>query len=205
MQGNSAERKMNIRKVFFGLTLVLSILVGTITPLYHEWLFDKTEVGVTLPENWKRMSVQEKLDSLDGLLSKNATFYLVSKIRQLDIRRQLTKMIVDKEDDVLREGCKYSFGFRFYVGWEALGLLGLLAFASVWAIYGSVRVVTLLIPSTPLIRFPSPALRGRAESLNFPMWREPAGFASVRITLFRFLALEERPQRPRKPAAVWID
>ncbi len=196
---------MNVRKDFFRFTLVLSILVGIIIPLGHEWFFGKSEVDVTLPENWKRMSIQEKLNSLDGLLSKNTTFFLVSKIRQLNIRRQLTKMIIDKEDDVLREGCKYSFGFRFYVGWEALGLLGLVVFVSVWAIYGSVRVVTLLIPSAPLIHFPSPALRERVESLNLPVWREPAGLASVRITLFGFLALEERPKRPRKPGAVWID
>jgi hypothetical protein len=29
--------------------------------------------------------------------------------------------------------------------------------------------------------------------------------ASVKITLFYFLALEERPKRPEKPKAVWID
>lgn len=196
---------MNIRKVFLGLALVLSVLVGTITPLYHEWLFDKTEVDVTLPENWKRISVQEKLDSLDRLLSKNATFFLISKIRQLNIKRQLTKMIIDKEDDILRGGCQYRFAFRFFVGWEQLVLLGLVGFASVWIIYGSVRVLTLLIPSAPMIHFPSPALRGRVESLNFPMWREPAGLASVRITLFGFLALEERSKRPKKPGAVWVD
>ncbi len=196
---------MNVRKDFFRFTLLLSILVGIIIPLGHEWFFGKSEVDVTLPENWKRMSIQEKLNSLDGLLSKNATFFLVSKIRQLNIRRQLTKMIINKEDDLLRDGCRYSFGFRFYVGWEALGLLGLVGFVSVWVIYGSARVVTLLIPSAPLIHFPSPALGGRLESLNFPVWREPAGLASVRITLFGFLALEERPKRPKKPGAVWID
>jgi hypothetical protein len=196
---------MNIRKVFLGLTLVSSVLVGTITALYHERLFNKCEVDVTLPENWKRISVQEKLESLDRLLLKNATFPLVSEIRQLNIRKQLTKMIIDKEDDVLRGGRQYRFAFRFFVGWEELVLLGLLGFASVWVIYGSVRVLTLLIPSAPLRQFPSPALRERVESLNFPMWREPAGLASVRITLFGALALEERPKRLKKPAAVWID
>jgi hypothetical protein len=196
---------MNIRRVFLGLTLVLSVLVGTITPLYHEWLFDKCEVDVTLPENWKRISVQEKLDSLDRLLSRNATFPLVSKIRQLNIRRQLTKMIIDKEDDILRGGYQYRFAFRFFIGWEELVLLGLVGFASIWVIYGAVRVLTVLIPSAALRHFPSPALRRRAESLNFPMWPEPGGLASVRITLFGFLGLEERPQRPRRPAALWID
>jgi hypothetical protein len=196
---------MNIRKGFLGFTLVLSVLVGIITPLYHERIFDKCEVDVALPENWKRISVQERLDSLDRLLSKNAPFFLVSKIRQLNIRKQLTKMIIDKEDDILRGGRQYRFAFRFFVGWEELALLGLVGFASVWVIYGSVRVLTLLIPSAPLRHFPSPALRERVESLNFPMWREPAGLASVRITLFGVLALEERPKRLKKPAAVWID
>ena len=196
---------MNIRKVFLGLTLVLSVLVGTITPLCHERLFDKCEVDVTLPENWNRISVREKLDSLDRLLSKNAVFPLVLKIRQLNIRRQFRKIIVDQEDDILRGGYQYRFAFRFFIGWKELVLLGLVGFASVWVIYGSVRVLTLLIPSAPLRHLPSPALRERIESLNFPMWREPAGLASVRITLFGVLALEERPKRLKKPAAVWID
>jgi hypothetical protein len=168
---------MNTRKIFLGLTLVTSVLVGAMTALYHERLFNKCEVEVTLPENWKRISVQEKLDSLDGLLSKNATFPMVSEIRQLNIKRQFTKMIADQEDDILRAGRQYRFAFRFFVGWEELVLLGLIGFASVWVIYGSVRVFTLLIPSAPLKHFPSPALK------------EP----------------EERPKRLRKPAAVWID
>lgn len=196
---------MDVRKDFFRFTLVLSILVGIIIPLGHERFFGKSEVDVTLPENWKQMSIQEKLNSLDGLLSKNATFFLVSKIRQLNVRKQLTKMVINKEDDILRAGCQYRFAFRFYVGWEALGLLGLVGFVSVWVIYGSARVVTLLIPSAPLKHFPSPALRGRVESLNFPAMLEPEGLASVKTTLFGSLALEERPKRPRKPEAVWID
>jgi hypothetical protein len=196
---------MNIRKGFLGFTLIFSVLIGTITSLYHERIFGQCEVDVSLPENWKRISVQEKLDSLDRLLSKDATFFLVSRIRQLGIRRQLTKMIIDKEDDILRGGCQYRFAFRFFVGWEELVLLGLVGFASVWVIYGAVRVLTLLIPFAPLRHFPSPALRERAESLNFPMWHDPAGLASVRITLFGLLALEERPKRLKKPAAVWID
>jgi len=196
---------MNVRRVFLGLTLVLSVFVGTITALYHERLFNQCEVDVALPENWKRISVQEKLDSLDRLLSKNATFPLVSEIRQLNIKRQLTKMIVRQEDDILRGGRQYRFAFRFSVGWEELVLLGLIGFASVWVMYGSVRALTLLIPSAPLKHFPSPALRERLESLNFPMWPEPAGLASVRITLFGVPALEERPKRLKKPAAVWID
>jgi hypothetical protein len=195
---------MKLQKVFFRFILILSVLAGTIIPLCHEW-FDKSEVDVDLPQNWKRMSIKEKLDSLDGLLSKNATFYLLSKIKQLNIRRQLRKMIIDKEDEVLRDGLKYSFGFRFYVGWKELGLLGLVGFVSVWIIYGVVKVVILLIPSAPIIHFPSPPLTGRVESLNFPIWCGPLGLPSVRITLFGFLALEERPKRPKKPGAVWID
>ena len=135
---------MNIRKEFFRFTLVLSILVGIITPLCHEW-FDKSEVDVDLPENWKRMSIQEKLNNLDGLFSKNDTFFLLSKIKQLNIRRQFKKMIVDREDEVLRDGFRYHFGFRFFVGWKELGLMGLVGFASVWIIYAVVRVVTVLV------------------------------------------------------------
>jgi hypothetical protein len=196
---------MNIRKGFFRFTLVLSILVGTIPPLCHEWFFDKGEVDIDLPENWRRMSIQDKLNSLDGLLSKKAPFFLLSEIKQFNIRRQLRKMIVDKEDGVLRDGFKYRFSFRFYVGWEELGLLGGLGFASVWMIYACVRMVTPLIPYKPMIHFPSLPLRERVESLHFPMGCETGGLASVKITLFFFLALEERPKRPEKPRAVWID
>jgi hypothetical protein len=191
-------------KSFFRLTLVLSILVGTITPFCHEW-FDKSEVDVKLPENWKRISLQEKLNNVDEIFSKKATFLPLSKIKQLNIRRQFKKKIVDKEDEVLRDGFKYSFSFRFYVGWEELGLLGWVGFASVWIIYTVVRGATLLIPSAPILHFPSSPFPGRVESLHLPIWREPASFASVRITLFGFLALEERPPRPQKPGAVWID
>ena len=196
---------MNIRIGFLKFTLVLSILVGAITPICHEWFFDKNEIDVDLPENWKRMSTQEKLDSLGGLLSKDAPFFLLSEIKQLNIRKQLKKLIVDKEDEVLRDGFKYSFGFRFHLGWEELSLLGLAGFASVWIMYVSVRVIILLIPSAPIIHFPSPPLSDRIESLNFHMWSKPASLPSVKITLFGFLALVERPKRPGKPGAVWID
>jgi hypothetical protein len=196
---------MNLHKVFLGMTLVLSVLVGTVTPIYHERLFGQCEVDITLPENWKRISVQEKLDSLNRLLSKNATFPLVSEIRQINIRRQFTRIIADQEEDILKAGRQYRFAFRFSVGWKELVLLGLIGFASVWVIYGSVRALTLLVPFAPLRHLPSPALREQIESLNFFVWREPTGLASVRITLFGVLALEERPKRLSKPAAVWID
>jgi hypothetical protein len=174
-------------------------------PICHESFFDKSEVDVNLPENWKRMSIQEKLNSLDGLLSKNTAFLPLSKIKQSNIRKQLTKMIVGQEDDVLREGFHYSFGFRFDMGWKELGLLGVAGFASVWMIYMVIGVVTLLTPYTPMIHFPLPPLGGRVESLNFLMRREPVRLASVRMTLFSFLVLEERPKGPRRPSAVWID
>ncbi len=69
---------MNTRKGILRLTLVLSILVGTMAPLCHESIFDKNEVDIDLPDNWKRISIQEKLNGLDGLLSRNATFPLAS-------------------------------------------------------------------------------------------------------------------------------
>jgi len=196
---------MNIRKGFLKFTLVLSILVGVITPICHERFFDKNEIDANLPENWNRMSTQEKLDSLGGLLSKDTPFFLLSEIKQLNIRRHLKKMIVDKEDEALRGGFNYSFGFRFFLGWEELSLLGLAGFASVWILYVAVRVIVLLIPSASMVHFPSPPLGGRIESLNFHMGYKPASLPSVKITLFSFLVLEEGPKRPGKPGAVWID
>jgi hypothetical protein len=191
-------------KNYFRFTLVLSVLVGVIIPFCHEW-FDQSEVDGELPENWKRMSIQEKLNNVDGLFSKKATFLPLSKIKRLTIPRQFKKLIVDKEDELLRDGFKYSFSFRFYVGWEELGLLGLVGFASVWMMYAVGRGATLWIPSASIIHFPSPTLRGRVESLHIPIGREPVSLDNIRITLFGFLALEERPQRPKKPGAVWID
>ncbi|OGP88922.1 MAG: hypothetical protein A2157_01395 [Deltaproteobacteria bacterium RBG_16_47_11] len=196
---------MKLRKSLFRFMWVFSILVGAMLPICYEPFFDKSEVDITLPENWKRMPIPEKLNSLDGLLSKNTAFPPLSQIKQLNIRRQLTKMIVGKEDEVLRDGFNYSFGFRFDMGWKELGLLIVAGFASVWIIYMVIRVVTLLTPSTPMIHFPSPPLGGQVESLNFLMRREPVGLASIRITLFSFLVFEERSQGPRRPSAVWID
>ena len=199
---------MHIRKGFPRFILLLSILVGITIPVCHEWVLHKSEVNVDLPENWQRMSIAEKSNSLEGLLAKNATFFPLSKIRQINIRRQLKKMILSKKDQVLRDGFKYSFSFLFDVGWEELTLLGLAGFASVWIIYVSLRGVILLIPSGPIIHFPCSTLRERVESLNFHAWFEPTCLPRVRITLFGFLALEEgskRPTRPRKPRAVWID
>src|SRR4030042_2780730 len=177
---------MKLRKSLFRFIWVLSILVGAMLPICHDSFFDKSEVDITLPENWKRMPIPEKLNSLDGLLSKNTAFLPLSQIKQLNIRRQLTKMIVGKEDEVLRDGFHYSFGFRFAMGWKELGLLGVAGFSSVWIIYMVIREVTLLTPSTPMVHFPSTPLGGRVESLHFLMRREPVGLAGVRITLFSF-------------------
>jgi hypothetical protein len=182
---------MNVKKGFLKFTLALSILVGATTLICHEQFFDENEVEVNLPENWKRMSTEERLNRLGGLLSKDAPLPLLSEIKQLNIRRQLRRMIVDKEDEVLRDGFNYSFGFHFHLGWEELSLLGLAGFASIWMLYAAVRVILLLIPSAPMIYFPSPL--------------KPAPLPSVKIKLFGFLVLEEGPQRPRKPTAVWID
>ena len=196
---------MNARKGFLKFTLVLSFLVGAITPICHERFLHESEIDVNLPENWKRMSAQEKLDRLGGLLSKDTPFFLLSEIKQLNIKRQLRKMIVDREDEVLREGFNYSFVFCFHLGWEELSLLGLAGFASVWILYGTATVIILLIPSAPMIHFPSPVLSGRIESLDFHTGYKPAFLSGVKITLFSFLVLEEEPKRPAKPGAVWID
>lgn len=196
---------MNLGKVLFRFTLVISILVGAGLPLCHEWFSDKNEVNVTLPRNWKQMSVQEKLNSLDGLLSKKATFSPLSKITQLNIRRHLKKVVIGKEDMALREGFHYSFSFRFDIGWKELSLLGITGFASIWVIYLAIQGIIFLIPYTPTIHFSSPPRGGRVESLHFLMRPEPASLVNVRVTLFSFLVLEERRDRPKKPSAVFID
>ncbi len=195
---------MNSRKGYFRVTLGFSILVGIVIFLYHGWFFDKMEVDVTLPENWKGMTIQEKLNNLDGLLSKDATFFLISRIKQSQIRRQLKKMIVNKEDELLRDGCHYSFGFCYHVGWEKLGLLGLVGCASVWMVYALARGVILLIPYALIKHFPSPPSKEGVAFPEFLILSGPVGLDSARETPL-LPALEERPKRPRKPEALWID
>jgi len=196
---------MNMRNGSLKFTLLLSILVGVIPAIFHERFFDKNEIDVTLPDHWNRMSTQEKLDRLGGLLSKNAPFFLPSEIKKFNIRRHLKKMIVDKEDDVLRDGFHYSIGFHFDLGREELGLLGLAGFASVWILYVVMRGIIFLIPPAPMIHFPLPALRGQIKFPNFRKKHKLASFPGVRITLFSSLVREEEPKRPAKPRAVWID
>jgi len=186
MSEDSHGQEINMRNGFLKFTLLLSILVGVIPPIFHERFFDKNEIDVTLPNNWNRMSTQEKLARLGGLLSKNTPFFLLSEIKQLGVKRHLKKMIVDKEDEVLRDGFHYSFGFHFDLGREELSLLGLTGFASVWILYVVMRVIVLLISSALMIRFTLPPLRGRARTLSF-------------------LVRKEEPKRPAKPRAVWID
>jgi hypothetical protein len=166
---------MDIRKGYLRSVLALSILVGIIIPLSQEWFFNKIEVDINLPDHWSRMSIQEKLNNLNRLLSKDAPFFLFAEIKQYKIKKHLKKMIVGKEDGLLKDGFHYSLSFHFYIGWEELGLMGLAGFASVWMIYALARVVILLIPYISVRKIPI------------------------------VLAPEERPKRPRKPGAVWID
>ena len=184
---------------------MLSLLVGVIVPICHEWFFDPSEIDVHLPENWKRMSAREKLDSLGGPLSREAPFFPLSEIKQLNIRRQLKKMIVDKKDDILRDGCEYTFSFRSYLGWEELSLLGLAGFALVWMISIAFRAILFFIRFASMRLFPLPPRNDRGETFDFLLWRKPTFFPSIKITLFRFLSFEEKPKRPEKPRAVWID
>jgi hypothetical protein len=195
---------MNFGKGFFRLTLGCSIFVGIIISLYYGWFFNKMEVDVTLPENWKRMSIQEKLNNLDKLLSKETPFFLISRVRQLNIRKQLRKLIVAKEDELLRDGCHYRFGFCFYIGWKELGLLGMVGFASVWGIYVLAKGVILLIPYALSKHFPSPPSKEQVAFPNFPRLYEAMGLDSIGERPL-VPALEERPKKPRKTRAVWID
>jgi len=197
---------MNIRKTYFGFACVSSLSVVIILFLYYGWFLDKIEVNINLPEHWKRMSFQEKLDNLDEILTKDGPFFLMSKIKHSRIRRELKKLIVNKEDEWLQAGSHYRFSFRFNLGWEELGLLGLVGFASVWMIVGLARGVVLMIPyaCAPLRHLPSLPSNEGVESLSLPILGQPAGYDSVRETSI-VLPPEERPKRPRKPAAVWIE
>ncbi len=114
-------------------------------------------------------------------------------------------MIAHKEDEILRDGVKYSLSFRFHLGWEELSLLGLAGFAIVWIVYLSVGTVIFLIPSALMMLFPSSPWMDRIKTLNFPLGRHPAFLSRIKVTLFGFLSFEKGPKRPEKPGAVWID
>lgn len=196
---------MKRRNVFLKFTLLLSILVGVIPPIFHERFFDKNQIDVILPDHWNRMPTQAKLDCLGGLLSKDAPFFLLSEIKHLNVKRHLKKMIVDQEDEVLKDGFRYSFSFHFDLGREELSLLGLAGFASVWTLYVVTRGIAFLIPCVLMIRSSLPPLRGRMRPVSFGKEHSPVSFFGVKITLFNFLLRKEGPKRPAMPRAVWID
>lgn len=152
-------KKMNIKRGFFRLSLVLSILIGTMAPFCHEWIFDETSVvDANLPDKWENKSPQEKLSSIDSLLLDNSKFFALPKIEQLNIRRQLKESIIsdvkspkqpEKKDDLsfLPDQPKVRFigyFFSFKAGWRELSLLAFVGFASPWLIYLFIRWVIIV-------------------------------------------------------------
>jgi hypothetical protein len=64
---------MNIRKGFFRLTLVLSILCGILTLIFWEDIFVGSrsrdiQIRIRLPNDWENKTLQEKLNSIDEVL-----------------------------------------------------------------------------------------------------------------------------------------
>jgi hypothetical protein len=59
--------------------------------------FEENQIDVTLPGNWKEMSHRAKLNHLDEILLKDATFPVISKIKQLSIRHQFKKWLWENE------------------------------------------------------------------------------------------------------------
>ncbi len=158
---------MNKRKGFFRLTLVLSILIGIATPPCHNWIFEKSEVNGAFPDDWSKRSLQEKLNSIDRVLSINNSFLLLPKIERLNIRRQLKEQIISDakiqeewEKTTLVEGKKRivdpldvetskrpidSLAGRYFIsfkpGWRELTFLAIVGSASPWLIYLFIRWV----------------------------------------------------------------
>jgi len=149
--------QMNIKKGFLRLTLVVSIILGILTPLCQNWIFDKREVTVRVPEDWEKKSIQERLNSIDELFLLNnhivwddgtETISVLSlpKMEQWNIKRQFKeKIISEAKDPKIKKGEKpmkiFAYSFSFKVGWRELGLLGFVGFASVWIIYAFIRWV----------------------------------------------------------------
>jgi hypothetical protein len=142
-----------------------------IAPFCHKWIFDeKSEVNVDFPDDWKNRSLQERLNSIDGLLLNDAKFILLPKIEQLNIRRQLKDRITSdvespkptveellgprpveepkKEADLsfLPDQPKLrliGYFFSFEAGWRELSLLAFVGFASPWLINLFIRWVII--------------------------------------------------------------
>ena len=143
---------MNLKKGFFRLTLVLSILVGIMTPFCHEWIFDeKSVVEVSFPLNF---SLQEKLKG--SFLNPRVEDYLalcgvdhlrLSKIKLLNIQRQLRDIIISEAKRPPKEADKWEkyrvYRLSFKVGWRELSLLALVGFASTWVIHLFIRWVVI--------------------------------------------------------------
>ena len=158
---------MNKRKGFFRLTLVLSILIGIATPSCHNWIFEKSEVNGAFPDDWSKRSLQEKINSIDRVLSINNSFLLLPKIEQLNIRRQLKEQIISDAkiqeewekatpvegrkrivDPLDVETSKHPIDLlsgRYFIsfkpGWKELTFLAIVGFASPWLIYLFIRWV----------------------------------------------------------------
>jgi hypothetical protein len=192
---------MNMQNRCFKAALVFSTLAGACTVACYGQFFSTGCVDVILPENWQRMSAQEKLDSLGGLLSEGSLFIPISEIEQFKIRRQLKKMIVNREDAVLGDGFNYRFGFRYDLGWEELSLLGLVGFASVWMLYVAARTILLLVPTVKGIRFRLLPSDGRRRSLNVDKRRETSFFPVLRgsILVFSFPRNAPKNLESREP------
>jgi len=144
---------MNIRKGFFRLTLVLSIIVGMISPLCLDWIFDKREVTIKVPEGWITKTTQEKLNSIDELFSSNEiiewddgtkTLGVLSlpKMEQWNIKRQFKRRIISERPRPEDKRVKFiGYSFSFKAEWIELSFLAFVGFVSTWFIYLFIRLV----------------------------------------------------------------
>jgi len=94
---------MNKRKGFFRVTLVLSILIGIITPFWFERIVGQIVIHVKFPDDWADMSSQQKQNHIDSLLSNNIRFSLLSETSQLKIREDLRKEYSTKVEMLLQD------------------------------------------------------------------------------------------------------
>ncbi|HUL37924.1 MAG TPA: hypothetical protein VLW47_09565 [Thermodesulfobacteriota bacterium] len=153
---------MSIRKGFFRLTLVVSIIVGIMAPCLNKLLLPRSSITVEFPEDWKSEYLQGKPKSIVDLLVKNSEFQKLSKMQQLNIKRQFEKDI-RKIEYVLKGGYGKnlsSIRYTFHPRWRELSLLAFIGFASPWLIYLFIRWV--------IVAFIFRGFRGRS-----PKEREP--------------------------------
>jgi len=146
---------MNIRKGFFRITLVLSILCGILTLYFSEHFTPglrskDIKITVSLPSDWGNKTLQDKLNSIDELLipgKKNekrekpwTVEELIDKVRgelaysrltsreQQNVKRRLREQIISDENKLPEDKEKRNYYVSSGPDWKEITFLLFITF-----------------------------------------------------------------------------